>query len=99
LRKALTEAKAEIVLLDGIGVARLVLPLLQNIPQVRAKVLFHGKTRLNSSDIRLLRMLPAERLTSRPCRIRWLNRWSMTWVGRCRPCAWRLIRWRSSSRC
>ncbi|MFP3526083.1 hypothetical protein SB912_26730, partial [Pantoea sp. SIMBA_072] len=60
LRKALTEAKAEIVLLDGIGVARLVLPLLQNIPQVRAKVLFHGKTRLNSSDIRLLRMLPAE---------------------------------------
>jgi len=50
-------------LLDGIGVARLVLPLLQTIPQVRAKVLFHGKTRLNSSDIRLLSMLPAERLS------------------------------------
>jgi glycosyltransferase involved in cell wall biosynthesis len=28
-----------------------------------AKVLFHGKTRLNASDIRLLRRLPAERLS------------------------------------
>jgi hypothetical protein len=33
LRKALAEARAEVVLLDGIGVARLVLPLLQNIPR------------------------------------------------------------------
>ncbi|MEB6591223.1 glycosyltransferase [Pseudomonas asiatica] len=62
LRKALAEAKAEVVLLDGIGVARLVLPLLQQIPEVRAKVLFHGKTHLSASDIRLLRMLPVERL-------------------------------------
>lgn len=62
LRKALAEAKAEIVLLDGVGVARLVLPLLQQIPEVRAKVLFHGKTRLTASDVRLLRMFPAERL-------------------------------------
>ena len=63
LRKALAEAQAEIVLLDGVGVARLVLPLLQQIPHVRAKVLFHGKTRLTASDIRLLRTLPAERLS------------------------------------
>lgn len=63
LRRALAEAQAEIVLLDGVGVARLVLPLLQQIPHVRAKVLFHGKTRLTASDIRLLRTLPAERLS------------------------------------
>ena len=63
LRKALNEAQAEVVLLDGGGVARLVLPLLQQVPQVRAKVLFHGKTRLSASDVRLLRMFPAERLS------------------------------------
>ncbi|AYG46949.1 glycosyltransferase [Pseudomonas sp. Leaf58] len=63
LRKALNEAQAEVVLLDGVGVARLVLPLLQQLPQVRAKVLFHGKTRLSASDIRLLRNFPAERLS------------------------------------
>ena len=63
LRKALSEVRAEVVLLDGIGVARLVLPLLQSIPELRAKVLFHGKTRLSGDDIRLLRMLPPERLS------------------------------------
>jgi glycosyltransferase involved in cell wall biosynthesis len=63
LRKALNEAQAEVVLLDGVGVARLVLPLLEQVPQVRAKVLFHGKTRLSDSDVRLLRMFPAERLS------------------------------------
>ena len=36
---------------------------LQQIPEVRAKVLFHGKTRLTASDIRLLRALPPERLS------------------------------------
>lgn len=63
LRKALNEAQAEVVLLDGVGVARMVLPLLQQAPQVRAKVLFHGKTRLSASDIRLLRRLPAKQLS------------------------------------
>lgn len=63
LRKALAEAEVDVLLLDGVGVARLVLPLLHQIPDVRAKVLFHGRTRLNASDIRLLRELPAERLS------------------------------------
>ncbi|MDM3887568.1 glycosyltransferase [Pseudomonas sp. BCRC 81390] len=63
LRKALDEAQAEVVLLDGVGVARLVLPLLQQVPRVRAKVLFHGKTRLSASDVHLLRMFSAERLS------------------------------------
>lgn len=63
LRKALAEAQADVLLLDGIGVARLALPLLQKFPGVRAKVLFHGRTRLQASDIRLLSALPAERLS------------------------------------
>ncbi|WP_176512541.1 glycosyltransferase [Pseudomonas ceruminis] len=63
LRKALLEARADVVLLDGVGVARLVLPMLQQVPGVRAKVLFHGQTRLNASDVRLLCALPADRLS------------------------------------
>ena len=63
LRKALTEAQADVLLLDGVGVARLVLPLLEQIPGVRAKVLFHGQTRLNASDVRLLCAVPRERLS------------------------------------
>lgn len=62
LRKALAEAQVDVLLLDGIGVARLVLPLLQQVPGVRANVLFHGHTRLNASDVRLLNAVPAERL-------------------------------------
>ncbi|MDZ3994054.1 glycosyltransferase [Pseudomonas sp. Teo4] len=62
LRKALIEARAEVLLLDGVGVARLVLPLMQQVPGLRANVLFHGGTRLSSADIRLLRELPSNRL-------------------------------------
>jgi glycosyltransferase involved in cell wall biosynthesis len=63
LRRALAEAHADVVLLDGVGVARLVLPLLRQIPGVRATVLFHGKTSLSASDVRLMSMQPAERLS------------------------------------
>jgi len=63
LRRALAEAQADVLLLDGVGVARLVLPVLQHVPGLRAKVLFHGQTRLNASDVRLLCALPAERLS------------------------------------
>jgi len=63
LRRALAEAKADVLLLDGVGVARLVLPLLLQLPGMRAKVLFHGKTRLTASDVRLLCRFPADRLS------------------------------------
>ncbi|MFJ4065352.1 glycosyltransferase [Pseudomonas sp. NPDC089996] len=63
LQRALKEAGADVILLDGVGVARLVLPVLQHIPEVRAKVLFHGMTRLNAGDVNLLNRLPAERLS------------------------------------
>ncbi|MDF0733874.1 glycosyltransferase [Pseudomonas entomophila] len=63
LRKALKQAQADVLLLDGMGVARVVLPLLRHLPGVRATVLFHGSTRLRGNDIHLLRALPAECLS------------------------------------
>lgn len=63
LRRALQQGGAQVLLLDGLGVARLMLPVLKKMPEVRATVLFHGSTRLHPQDIRLLRMVPAERLT------------------------------------
>ncbi|MCO7567511.1 glycosyltransferase [Pseudomonas sp. S 311-6] len=63
LRKALEQAEADVLLLDGLGVARLVLPLLRHLPNVRATVLFHGSTRLRRRDVRLLREVGGERLS------------------------------------
>lgn len=60
--KALPE-DLEIVLLDGIGVARVILPVLQRLPHVRAVVVFHGATRLRRADQKLLDQFPAARLT------------------------------------
>ncbi|WP_028694981.1 glycosyltransferase [Pseudomonas cremoricolorata] len=62
VRKELQASAADVLLLDGLGVARLVLPVLRDLHHVHASVLFHGSTRLRDSDIRLLRSLPAERL-------------------------------------
>ncbi|MGR3895668.1 glycosyltransferase [Pseudomonas sp. 1176_21] len=55
LRKALLEADADALLLDGVGVSRLILPVLKGLPEVKATVVFHGKTRLHPSDVALLR--------------------------------------------
>jgi glycosyltransferase involved in cell wall biosynthesis len=60
--RALREAAADVLLLDGVGVARLLLPLLHRLPGVQVAVLFHGATRLNAKDVRLFRQFPAERL-------------------------------------
>lgn len=62
VRKALHQCGTDVVLLDGLGVARLVLPVLRRMPHIHASILFHGSTRLRRSDIRLLRSLPADRL-------------------------------------
>ncbi|MCC6076400.1 glycosyltransferase [Pseudomonas sp. GCM10022188] len=62
LRRKLQEEAARVLLLDGIGVARLCVPLLNDLPDVRALVVFHGVTRLRPADIRLLRRFPADRL-------------------------------------
>ncbi|QVM94078.1 glycosyltransferase [Pseudomonas entomophila] len=63
LRKALAEASVDVLVLDGLGVARLFLPLARQMPEVRVAVLFHGKTRLSTNDVRLFRSLPPERLS------------------------------------
>ena len=62
-RDALEQANAQVLLLDGLGVSRLILPLLKVMPDLRATVVFHGKTRLRRADIALLRAFPASRLT------------------------------------
>lgn len=62
-RKALLEADAGAVLLDGVGVARLLLPVLRSLPSVRVAVLFHGETRLSTADVSLLKSLPTSQMT------------------------------------
>ncbi|CAI8887629.1 MULTISPECIES: glycosyltransferase [Pseudomonas] len=61
-QKALPE-DVQVVLLDGIGVARVLLPVLKHLPQVRAVVIFHGVTRLRKADRKLFEQLPASQLT------------------------------------
>lgn len=61
--KALVADDARIVLIDGVGVARVLLPVLRTLPHVRAVVMFHGATRLNDKEISLFRDFPAEQLT------------------------------------
>ncbi|MBF6028088.1 glycosyltransferase [Pseudomonas sp. P115] len=61
-RRALPQ-DVKVVLLDGIGVARALLPVLNALPDVRAVVLFHGETRLRSSDRELFAQFSDARLT------------------------------------
>jgi glycosyltransferase involved in cell wall biosynthesis len=61
-KSALQDSDAHVLLLDGLGVARTILPLLKSLPQVRAVVIFHGSTRLNASDHSLFQQVPASRL-------------------------------------
>ncbi|WP_455823730.1 glycosyltransferase [Pseudomonas graminis] len=56
-------ADVQVVLLDGIGVARVILPILQRMPQVRAVVVFHGSTRLRRADQKLFDQFAASQLT------------------------------------
>ncbi|MGE8449622.1 MAG: glycosyltransferase [Pseudomonadales bacterium] len=53
----------DVVLLDGIGVARVLLPVLRTVPGVRAVVIFHGATRLRGSDIKLFEQFSDSELT------------------------------------
>ena len=62
-REALKQANTHVLLLDGLGVSRLVLPVLQHLPGVRATVVFHGTTRLHRGDVALLRSFQAPQVT------------------------------------
>lgn len=60
---AIKTSAASVMLLDGLGVARALLPIIEGLPPLRAVVLFHGSTRLNAVDRALFQRLPASRLT------------------------------------
>lgn len=62
-KKALKESGARLLLLDGLGVARTIVPLLDAVPQARAVVVFHGSTRLHPADRKLFQQIPTSRLT------------------------------------
>lgn len=61
-RQALLDSDARILLLDGLGVARALLPVLKDMPQIRVVVIFHGVTRIKAENRELLRSFPASRL-------------------------------------
>lgn len=61
-QKALPE-DLQVVLLDGIGVARVLLPVLKQLPHVRAVVIFHGATRLRKADQTLFEQFADSQLT------------------------------------
>ncbi|MBN7118546.1 glycosyltransferase [Pseudomonas oleovorans] len=62
LAAVLVSRQPRVVLLDGIGVAAYVLPILSALSEVRVIVLFHGHKRLRPDQIRLLQRFPADRL-------------------------------------
>ncbi|MBV4554655.1 glycosyltransferase [Pseudomonas sp. SWRI102] len=61
-RQGLLDSDARVVLLDGLGVARTLLPVLKDMPQIRVVVIFHGATRLNAMGRELLCGFPPSRL-------------------------------------
>lgn len=61
-RRALLDDEARVVLLDGLGVVRTLLPVLKSLPHVRVVVVFHGTTRFNARNRQLLRNFPPSRL-------------------------------------
>lgn len=63
LRRGLIESEAQVVLLDGLGAARVLLPVLQGLPHIHAVVVFHGSTHMNEEQKALFRSFPAARLT------------------------------------
>lgn len=61
-RRALLDDEARVVLLDGLGVVRTLLPVLKSLPHIRVVVVFHGATRFNARNRQLLRDFPSARL-------------------------------------
>lgn len=62
LRRRLLRETPRLVLLDGIGAARYLLPVLRDLAAVRVIVIFHGVKRMRSAELRLLQDFPAARL-------------------------------------
>lgn len=62
-QSALKYSDVRLLLLDGLGVARTLLPLLESLPHIRAVVIFHGSARLHPADRVLFKRLAASQLT------------------------------------
>jgi glycosyltransferase involved in cell wall biosynthesis len=63
LQRALEASEVRVLLLDGLGVARALLPSIERLPHVRSVVIFHGSTRVQAADRALFQRFPTSRLT------------------------------------
>lgn len=54
LQQRIRESGADLLLLDGLGAARLVLPILTKNPKLQIRVVFHGITRWRAADVHLM---------------------------------------------
>ncbi|MCU1718333.1 glycosyltransferase [Pseudomonas sp. 5P_3.1_Bac2] len=63
LSRALSHQDEQIILMDGFGVARVMLPIVKKSPKLRAVIMVHGTTRISRSDLDLLHCIPRERLS------------------------------------
>lgn len=62
MRRALQDCGARLVLIDGMGAARILLPVISRMPDMHCVVIFHGHATLRSSDRTLLTEFPSARL-------------------------------------
>lgn len=62
LNRALVREDAQLMLLDGVGVARVVLPAIREQTHIRAAVIFHGTTRFTPADRELFQSFEPFRL-------------------------------------
>lgn len=53
IKQKITVFNPNVIILDGLGVARLVMPLLAAFPEIRVLVYFHGKTSFKDSDLKM----------------------------------------------
>lgn len=62
LAMQLMQQPPRVVLVDGIGVAAFILPLLAALTATRVVVMFHGSKRLKTAQVALLKGFPSDRL-------------------------------------
>ena len=63
LAREIERVKPKALLLDGIGVARLIIPVVARLkPEIQVVVVFHGQSRIRRSDPRLFSAIAVHRL-------------------------------------
>lgn len=60
--KRINEYQPDLILVDGLGMARLLLPIIKGNRKVRVLVFFHGRTDLTNNERRLFSSLAGEKL-------------------------------------